>query len=567
MAVEFSGEDATRTKRVGWSVLAAGALAVAFPLSLAFAQEPPQPNAAPRNAVERGAQVKKGDVPPAKDVPDSELAPKPGDEAPAAAEGDAANKADGEQNAIAGRGQRRGEMLKKLFGDSNVALEKDPGNPPSVTEPLTIEESVAFTLKNNFEVQGAKSKTEAAKWDKYSAYGGYLPKVTLEVRDGKQESKPSNYSIKGASGNMTVPDDTHHTWSNSLTINQPVVDLSIISDILTKSDTADAVEADEYSAREKAAYDTIASFLRVTRSRMIIAFAESYKQNLDKLGQRMRDRVSGGGAPGVELDRINARSVSAKSAIIEAHSEYQAAIVEFRRLTGVNPIKLHLPDTLLPAVPGSVEEVLTRTMRNNPDFRAANKRAEASIGDMEKSFSNLLPKFGVEFSNSRVWNAGGVSKTDVNTCTGNVNNNCFFPNSKTTSLMGVFTWNLNGGSDFASGMSNRARAQAASFAATDLRQKLDETVRVSFDAMNAANARIEAVSRAVESNSKVATAFEEQYLAGSRQLLDLLDAYERLYQSQNELTVLLVSEAQAGYQLRRQMGELERAIMSPETLN
>jgi len=68
----------------------------------------------------------------------------------------------------------------------------------------------------------------------------------------------------------------------------------------------------------------------------------------------------------------------------------------------------------------------------------------------------------------------------------------------------------------------------------------------------------------MEANGRVAATFEEQYLAGTRQLLDLLDAYERLYQSQTELVTMMISEIQAAYLLRRQMGELDTAILSPD---
>jgi|GEM_PF-2037893 len=573
MAVDVKVGDVPLRVWSGFAGAVLGVVVAVCPVMTALAQEPPQPVSAPRNAVEKGQQVKKGDVPPAKDVPAKELDAKPTAEAAPAVDPD---KAQGAAEAAAGdaalsvdRGHKRGEQLKKLEGGPDVVLEKDPNNPPSVMEPLRLEEAVAFALKNNYAVLMAQSKTEASKWDKRAGYGAYLPSVTAEYRDGKEENRPASYQvnskINGQTQAITVADDTHHAWSNSISVRQPIIDLSIIADILQRTDTLDAVEADEMSAREKTAYDTIASFLRVTKSRLTIGFAESYKQNLDKLAQRMTDRVSGGGAPGVELDRITARSVTARSAIIEAHSEYQAAIVEFRRLTGVNPIKLALPDNLMPAVPESVDVVLDRSMKNNPDFKGANKRADAAIGDMNKSFAALMPKFAVEFADTRTWNVGGVAKTDPTTCP--TGYNCVFPYSHSTALMGVFTWTLNGGVDFASGMGNRARAQAASYNATDIRQKLDESVRVEYDAMNAANGRIEAVTKAVEASNKVAVAFEEQYMAGTRQLLDLLDAYERLYQSQNELTTLLVSEAQASYLLRREMGELEAAIMSPDKLN
>ena len=568
MDMKATVEGLPLKKRGVLAAVAVGALMLAVPLSSAFSQEPPQPTSVPRNAVEKSPQIKKGDASQIKDAPDGELAPKPNDSAAAdaAKTKPADNGVEPGQNLEVTRGRKRGLLLKKLQGGPEVVLESDPNNPPTVVEPLRIEEAVAFALKNNFEVLGAKARTTSAKWDKFGAYSEYAPTASLAVRDGKEESKPGSDSIVGANGaGVTDPDNTHHTWSNSLVVTQPVIDLSIISDIMTKSDSYDAVAADEVSTREKMAYDTIVSFLRVSRSRLSIGFAENYKQNLDKLAQRMRDRVSGGGAPGVELDRLTARSVTARSAIIEAHSEYQAAIVEFRRLTGVVPIKLLLPDALMPAVPGKVDEVLERTLKNNPDFRGASKRSEAAIGDMAKSFSSLLPKFSVEFSQSRSWNSGGVADTNAQTCT--VATNCFFPNTRTTQLMGVLTWNLSPGPDIASGMSNRARAEAASYSANDLRQKLEESVRVGYDAMNSANSRIEAVSQAVDANAKVAVALEEQYMAGSRQLLDLLDAYERLYQSQTELTGLLVSEAQAGYLMRREMGELEAAILSPDKSN
>lgn len=570
MAWDETEGGAPFTVRTGVIRLIAAAVVMLTPLMAPFApawgQEPPQPGAAPLDAVNKGAVVKNGEIPPARDVPASALEARP-----TAATVNTTNKeldAGTKSEPQSDRGRQRADLLKKLSGGADVALEKDEANPPTVVEPLTMPEAVAFALKNNYGVLAAGATTKAAQWDERAAYGSYLPTVTLQYKDGKEENKPASYQVYSStySTGVTVKDDTHHTWSNSLVVTQPVIDPLLIATILQRSDTMDAAEADEVSTREKTAYDTLVSFLRVTRSRLSIAFAESYKENLDKLAQRMKDRVSGGGAPAVELDRITARSVTARSAIITAHSEYTAAITEFRRLTGVMPIKLHLPTDLIPIMPANLEDVLDRTLRNNPDFRAANKRADAAIGDMNASFANLLPRFSVEFADSRTWNAGGVAKTDIQTCPsqGSVYYNCIMPYSHNTSLMGVFTWTLNGGYDLATGIGNRERAQAASFNATDTRQKLEEAVRNGYDAMNSANGQIDAIGKAVEANSKVSVAFEEQYLAGSRQLLDLLDAYERLYQSQNELTSLLTSEAQAAYLLRREMGELQGAILSPD---
>jgi len=116
--------------------------------------------------------------------------------------------------------------------------------------------------------------------------------------------------------------------------------------------------------------------------------------------------------------------------------------------------------------------------------------------------------------------------------------------------------------DLGQGMANAAYSRQASANATDTRMRLEESVRVGFAALNSANAQIDAMGQAVEANTKVVSAFEEQYASGGRQLLDLLDAYERLYQAQSELARLLVSEATAGFLIRRQMGDLVDGILS-----
>jgi len=544
-----------------------------LPLAAAHSQgEPPAPTPATRDAVESGKAVRKGDVPAAKSL---DLTTQKATPAESVVEAPAPPPTPEEEKAArAQRGHERSMMLAKLQGTEEVELEADPNNPPSVTEPVRLNEAVAFALQNNYDYQATKAKTAAGRWEYIGGYAQYLPTITYEHKTGSEHSAPGSYqepAYNGATASRTVGVNTHHYRSRSTSIHQPLIDPTVIADILARKDSFEAVKSDELGAREKTAYDTIASFMRVTQSRLMIRFAETYKANLDKLAQRMKDRVSGGGAPGVELDRITARSTTAKSAIIEAHSEYQAAITEFRRLTGISPLKLALPESLMPTVPDSIEEVLDRTVKHNPDYLAANQRAEATLSEMRKSFATLLPKFSLEVSDTRTWNAGGVANTPGSVCTlssatlyPNNSTACTYPYANTRQVLGTLTWQLNGGTDITNGMSYRERARAASFSATDTRQKLEESARVGYDALNAAVGRIDAVRRASEANTKVAVSFEEQYLAGSRQLLDLLDAYERLYTSQTELTRLLVAESTASYLVRRQMGDLVSAILSSD---
>ena len=66
----------------------------------------------------------------------------------------------------------------------------------------------------------------------------------------------------------------------------------------------------------------------------------------------------------------------------------------------------------------------------------------------------------------------------------------------------------------------------------------------------------------MESNDLVVAAFNEQLFAANRSLLDVLDAYQRQYNSRTELTRLLISEATAGLQMLRNMGRLQEGIVA-----
>ena len=574
---------------VFWVQLSA-AIVVTSPLRAQDGPEAPPPSPVPRGAVEGGppgktitpplrrplepsepasifdAPISEGPtIPP----PDSATAKSPEDKAAAPSAASAAKTPDDKAGEpppdtvstppAEDRGVKRAALLRQLENGDVVALDPDPDHPPTVTEPLSMAEAVSFALANNYGGKAAKAKTEATRWELLGGIGQYAPRIDYEYRTGKQDISPASYHYNtGANTYATVPQSRHPTWTSTVTIRQPLADLGIISDILSRSYSLDAAAADELGTREKLALDTISSFFRLIQSRLSIGFANTYKSALDQLGQRMRDRVSGGGASGVELDRITGRSVSARSAEIEARAEYQAASVEFRRLTGVSPIKLALPASLIPAIPDTVEQVLVKSLRGNPDYLAAQLRTDAALASTGKAFSGLLPKVTLEMGHSTTWNSGGIAReVPAATTPSDV-----FPKTTNKYIATVFTWSLNGGVDLGQGMANAAYARQASATATDTRMRLEESVRIGFNALNAANGRVEALGQAVQANAKVVTSFEEQYATGSRQLLDVLDAYERLYQSQTELARLLVSEATAGFLVRRQMGELVDAIMT-----
>ena len=102
-----------------------------------------------------------------------------------------------------------------------------------------------------------------------------------------------------------------------------------------------------------------------------------------------------------------------------------------------------------------------------------------------------------------------------------------------------------------------ARAEEARFRLMDAERRLEESLTVSFNALQAVNSRYEAVRAEYAANEQVAIAFREQLEAASRPLLDVLDAEERLFASKQEMLRLIVLKATLELQIHRLIGDVE----------
>jgi len=443
--------------------------------------------------------------------------------------------------------------LKNLAGaDQILALNTaNGGNDPRLDEPIAISESVAFALRNNFEIQAGEEKLHSAYWDKIGAYSQFAPTVNFDYSQGSEQSDPASYN--DALGNRVL-ESTHFRRDRSLTVRQPIIDLGVVSDILSAGDKENIAKADQRDAREGIASDTVNAFLKLLQARISVRLAEQYKEYLDNLSKRMTARVEGGGATGADLDRVKSRASAAENARIEAMGQYETDLAEYRRLTRVSPSQFKIPDVLSPPIPETAQVALEAAFRQNPAYRSSLDKIDAAADDRNKSYSGLLPKLSVQYGKDFTYDAGGAAK-------GNPVDGVY-PDQTTETVMLVAQWSLNGGTAIAGGVSGMAKEREMDLHAQDVRARMEQGIRSGYTAINSARERRRVLQKSVEENERVVKGFEDQYKDGNRSLFDLLDAYEQLYSSRLNLMRIVVANAEAAYAIRRQMGELIPSIIS-----
>lgn len=427
------------------------------------------------------------------------------------------------------------------------------GAAATIMRPLQLGEAASLALRNNFEARASKSKLKSVYLEKLSAYSLLLPVLNVNLSRGNEKSEPASYN--DIFGNRVMY-DSHTRYDRVLSASQPLIDLKIIADIITASKTEDLAVQEDREVCEGIVYDTINAYMRLLQSRLAVELADQYRSYLDELSSRMEARLEGGAATLGDLERVKGRSTQAEAARIEALGDYESNLAEFKRLTQVTPSQLVLPQ-VSPAVPEDISFAMQSALRSNPSYLASQMKVELASANRDAFASKLLPKLALEWTDTHVYNAGGSAA-------GNPVDGVY-ANQDDERVMLVGRWSMNGGLEAMQTVVANEKIDEAQYREIDSRERIEQGIRTSYNAINAAELRLGVLQKSVESNATVVREFEDQYKNGSRSVFELLDAYEQLYIARLNLMRLGVARELAAYQVHRQMGGLIEQLLKDET--
>lgn len=462
------------------------------------------------------------------------------------------------ENAALGR--ERAKLLTEMNKSPTVVLpptayleQYDPG--VTRVEKLSLFDAMALSLTYSNEVASSSAHRDSAEYQATASLGPLLPHVDLRYSGGKETSGPS--SVTKLPNYDRLPVDTHSRTDSQLSIRQALIDLPSYFERQRQNLLLQASEHSLSNTQERVAYDTLVSFVKLIQLRLTVVLTESYEADLNKLLEYMNKRVQGGGATKADMQRVKGRVLNTTAAVIEARGAYESGLIEFKRLTGVVPTSIVIPASMLPILPQDFKAAMMDAVQNNYELQAALRDAEAVGQERHSMQGKYAPKFDLELTAVRTYNAGGIAKSDPPP------NGTIYPVQNDRRAMVVMSWNLfNGGADRMQSRALEAKRLEYGYRASEVQRRLEESLRINFNALRAINGRIGGVRQEMESNDIVLAAFNEQLFSANRSLLDVLDAYQRQYNSRTELTRLMVAETTAGLQLLRNIGKLQEGIVA-----
>jgi adhesin transport system outer membrane protein len=264
---------------------------------------------------------------------------------------------------------------------------------------------------------------------------------------------------------------------------------------------------------ELIALDAIEAYLESLRQRELVALSSSNVRTHETHLNLVRSKVAGGASSQADVEQAESRLASARDNLAEAEGRLIDADTTYKRVVGEEADGLSRPQAPAAALPQTLDAVVGTAVDLNPTVRVF--RADLAVAEKayEASTAPYYPRFDLELATNRTDNVGGTRGSDTD-----------------GSAMVVMTYNLfRGGRD-------AARRRELCHRVAEARQRLhrqlrltEEEARLSWNALQNARLRLQALRAEVQANDRVRNTYRQQFDIGQRSLLDLLDSENELF--------------------------------------
>ena len=405
----------------------------------------------------------------------------------------------------------------------------------------SLEEAVKMSLSNP-EVGEAQANRRAVDQDLREARGLHFP--TVDIRADTGPSRVNNSTTRA----INSDDDWLWRRQASLIVVQKLFDGGNVSNQVDRQRARVAAAAARVTERsEFVGLDAVQAYLDVLRQIELVRLAEeNLRANVSKF-EDVRSRVRAGRSSIADQRQSENRVAQARNELVGAQRRLDEARAQYLRVVGAEPTALSRPTLSAGLLPIDVAAALEKAQRRNPSIIAASREVEAADSLVRVNDAVWWPQVNLEMTATNGSDVGGLRGS----------------NDEYLALL-VARWNLySGGSDTArrSGSMERATEARERLHASIL--KSDEETRRSWIAMTRQREQVGILRERVQSADGVLNAYSQQFNVGQRDLLDVLDAQNDLFNARSELVTAEYSELFAGYRLLAVTGDLMAALNIP----
>lgn len=250
----------------------------------------------------------------------------------------------------------------------------------------TLETALAKAYENNPSLKSARAAAGAVDENVAIAKSGYRP--TLTVDGAYTDSKVNTNSTKY--GGQKPVDGYSRTLS--ATVSQPVFSgFKTVNSVSSAKSSVKASQANLMATEQNLLLNAATAYLDVMRDEAIVKLQKNNEKLLKKELDETRERFKVGEVTTTDVSQAEASYASAQSQRISAEGDLEASKAVYKQIIGEDPKGTQDPKAIEKMFPNSVKEALDYAKKHNYSLDAARHNLKAKKYDVKTSQGDLLP--------------------------------------------------------------------------------------------------------------------------------------------------------------------------------
>ncbi len=429
--------------------------------------------------------------------------------------------------------------------DQNVAPVEAVEDQASLVQPVangveSLRDAIVASLKNNPDIQIALAQQEDAQYAVNEARAAYLPHVDVSASFGTEYNRNGNL-------NST----TLNRLETNVTLNQNIWDFGITINDIKRAKAS--YRSAQWSTRERIeaiSYEITSAYLGLLQQQKLVDLAEAEIAATQKILRVVTVQKNLGLTTPADVSRAQTKLENIQSILLDRKSALEQARSSYRRLTGHAPGRAVDLASAENALPESAEMAVAMIDAHNPRMAQAVEDRRSLAKQYSSQKGTFFPRIGLQLQ--------GNHKNNVQGATGMANDG---------RAMVTVSYNLfNGGADRAILHRLGARLREADYELDRRRREVEQDVRVDFEGLKSARAKIATISAEIESATRVVELYRQQFREGKRTVFDLLDSEQILFSAKNNRITNELAMHAAEYRVLQKLGGLFNLASNGEPL-
>ena len=395
----------------------------------------------------------------------------------------------------------------------------------------TLNEALASAYSGNPSIRAERARQRAIDEKVPQALSGWRPRVTAEAE------LSHNWTFTDTPGN----DQTRESDDLDLVIglSQPLFrGFKTVEGTKQAESTVEAGRYNLLAVEQDILFDAVQAYMNVIRDRQIVSLRQ---QNITVLREQLRaatELFNAGQTTRTDTAQARARLSQSEAEHASSRANLAASVANYEKIVGHAPGSLKYPK--IARLPKTLEAAFAIAAETNPTVLAAAFVEDASIHQVEVIKGDLLPELSLE--------ARATLHDDLGRDLGN---------SHSATIAGVLTVPIyEAGLVYSSVREAKQIASQRGIEVIELGRAVREAVASSWNFYVALGQTITAARAQVSAQQLALEGVREEYQAGSRTTLDVLDAQREVVNARITLVQAERDRVVAAYQLLAATGQL-----------